>query len=299
MDSISIAVVSSALSTDPRAAVKLARDNGFSGLQFDVFSSSIDLTTLSQTGRREFLHSLSAQEQQLSSLACDVGPKGIGPGADVDRLLAQFTKALDTARGLRCATVSVEIGPLPEPPLAEKPRPKVTAEMAGILILPSFSAAPPPPVAPSPVIDPAWQNAVDVAMSAIAGVADRFGVVLAFRSELSSLRALVHAVRGPGCPWFGVDLDPVAILRDSLANDEAFDLLGDLVRHVRGRDANSGAERRTKPQPIGRGDVKWDELLRDLDAGGYHGFITIDPNELADRVGAAVQGLKRLKGNAK
>lgn len=255
----------------------------------------VELTALSQTGRREFLHVLSSQDQPLSSLAVDVGDKGVGPLADLDRILAQFAKVLEAAAGLRCNTVCVELGPLPQPPVTETPRPKVTPDMAGILILPLSSTAPPPPVAPMAEVDPAWASAVSVAMAAIAGVADRFGTVLAFRSELSSLAALNRAVRGPACPWFGVDLDPVSMLRDGITADETFDLLGDLVRHVRGRDASSGAERRTKPQSIGRGDTRWDALLADLDGVGYHGFLTLDPTELADRPTAACAGLKYLK----
>jgi sugar phosphate isomerase/epimerase len=291
---IRVSVVSSAFSADPRVAARIAREVGFGGLQFEAFGG-VDLTTLSQTGRREFLHVLSSHDQQLTSLAVDVGARGVGPGADLDRILAQLAKVLDAAGGLRCPVVCIEIGPLPEPPAPEKPRPMVTQEMAGLLILPPSITAAPPPVAPVAPVNPAWQSAVGVAMGAIAGVADRFGVTLAFRSELSSLSALVAAVRGPACPWFGIDLDPVAMLRDGLTPDGTFDLLGDLVRHARGRDASSGSDRRTKPQPIGRGDTKWDELLADLDAAGYHGFVTIDPTELTDRATAAAAGLKYLK----
>ncbi len=63
-----IAVFASALGNDPRAVPTIARTLGFDGLQFDIFSPSLNLADLSATGRREFLHLLSAQNQQLVSL---------------------------------------------------------------------------------------------------------------------------------------------------------------------------------------------------------------------------------------
>ena len=92
-----------------------------------------------------------------------------------------------------------------------------------------------------------------------------------------------------------IELDPVAILRDEWPVDELFSRLGPQVRHVRGRDANRGAGGRTSPAVLGAGSVQWDELLSNLDAAGYHGWITIDPMELPDRASAGAAGLKLLR----
>jgi sugar phosphate isomerase/epimerase len=54
---------------------------------------------------------------------------------------------------------------------------------------------------------------------------------------------------------------------------------------------------RTKPTVIGHGGVPWEHLLANLDAAGYHGWITIDPAELNDRVGAVRESLNTLKKN--
>src|SRR6267154_2802002 len=110
------AVVAAALTTDPREAPTIARKLGFEGLLFDAFSAELDVPDLSVTGRREFRHVLSAQDRQLVGLRVDLGAKGFGPGADVDRLLAQFDDVLQSAVGLGSPLVCVEAGPLPEPP---------------------------------------------------------------------------------------------------------------------------------------------------------------------------------------
>jgi sugar phosphate isomerase/epimerase len=293
--SIVVTVVASALSPDPRVAAQLAREGGFRGLQFDAFSSSLDVTTLSQSGRREFLHVLSHEDQSLVGLRLDVGKNGLGPGADVDRIVSQMSKVMEAAVGLKAPLVCVELGVLPEPPRTERPKPKVTQDMAGLLVLPpSVETAPVESAPPSPK-EVALVASVDAAVLELASRADRHGVMLALRSDLSSCAALERVLDVARCPWFGVDLDPVAILRDHWDADEVFSRLGHHVRHVRVRDAAVGSDNRTKPMPVGRGDTRWDQLFSDLDAAGYHGFATVDPVELSDRPVAAAAALKFLQ----
>jgi len=294
-----LAVVGSVLDPDPRAAASVAQVMGFRGLQFDAVSSAVDLTALSHTGRREFRHVLSSRDQELVGLRVDLGSRGLGPGADVDRALALIYRAMDAARGLAAPLVCVDLGPLPVAREPAKPKPRVTPDMAGLLILPTSAelqamaaqgAAPPPPPP-----DPGFEAQVDAAMADLGQRADRYGVQVAFRTDLASFASIERAVRAARCPYFGIDLDPAAVLADAWDLDEVFSRLGPDVRHVRGRDAVAGPDRRTKPAPIGRGDTKWDHLLSNLDAAGYRGPLTIDPSDLPDRRTAAVAGVKYLK----
>jgi sugar phosphate isomerase/epimerase len=291
------AVNASALSTDPRQAALAARQAGFAGLLFDAYSAALTMTDLSATGRREFRHMLSSQDRHLVGLRVDTGPKGFGPGADIDRLLSQFDKVMETAASLAAPLLCVETGPLPEPPSQPAVKPKITPEQAGLILLPTFAAPeteqpPPPPLSPAEI---AFQSQVDSALVELGALADRYKVTLALQSELSSLAALERALAAARCPWFGVNLDPVSILRDNLNMDEVFARLGPSIHHVRARDAVVGADHRTKPASVGRGDTKWDQLLSNLQACGYQGWITLDPTELPDRATAAVSGLKYLR----
>ncbi len=288
------AVVASALSADPRQAVTAARQIGFDGLLFDAFGPALTIADLSGTGRREFRHVLSAQDRQLVGLRVDVGIKGFGPGADVDRLLSQFDKVLDAAADLGAPLVVAEIGPLPEPPGDVAPKPTITPAQAGLILLPSF-APPAEPVAPPPPLDAAFAAAVDNGLAELGARADRRSVIVALRSELSSLAALERTLTSVRCPWFGVDLDPAGVLRDAWDADETFSRLGPHLRHVRAHDAVKGADRRTKPAVIGRGDTAWDHLLANLDGTDYHGWLTLDPTDLPDRTAAATSGLKYLR----
>ena len=290
-----LSVTASSLGDDLRQAPRLSRALGFSGVLFDVSSPALNLTELSASGRREFLHLLSSQNQQLVGLQLEIGAKGLGPGADVDRAISRLDRAMESAAAFGAPLVCVELGSLPQPVETPRPKPKVTAEQAGLILLPTapvpqrttpeISAAPP---------DPAFVSQVQSALAEIGRAADRYSVILAFRSELASFAALEGALRSVDCPWFGVDLDPSLVLRDDWELDEIFSRLGGLVRHVRARDAVGGADRRTKPAVVGHGDVKWPEILANLDAAGYRGWITIDPVDLPNRSAAAAEGRKQI-----
>ena len=257
----------------------------------------MNLTELSESGKRDFRHLLAAQNVQLAALAVEIGAKGIGRGADVDRVIARIDTAMDTAVGLGTRLLRVDLGPLPAPPAQAKPHKTVTPDEAGLILLPPPSMGAVAGAAPA---EPISQQAVDTsqedaALEEIGDRADRYGITIAFRSDLASFAALERALKSASCPWFGVDLDPVAILRDSWPMDEVFSRLGNLIRHILGRDALRGADRRTRPTPVGRGSVNWGELLANLQAAGYQGWLTIDSLELENRAAAAQAALEYLR----
>jgi sugar phosphate isomerase/epimerase len=295
---LQLGVVAAALSTDARQVPRLARQLGFDGLLFDAYANALSLPDLSQSGRREFRHLVAAEGRQLVGLRADLGAKGLTPGVDVDRVLSLLTKAMEAAAGLQAPLLCTDLGPLPTPPAEPKPVKRVTPDMAGLILLPNpIGEAPATPAAPATMspADVALAAQVDAVLRELGTRAERFGVTVAFRSDLSTLAALERALRSAACPWFGVDLDPVATLRDEWPLDEILSRLGPLIRHVRGRDANRGAGGRTSPAVIGAGSVNWPQLLSNLDAAGYHGWITVDPMEMPDRPTAAAAAVAVLR----
>lgn len=295
-----IAIVAGALSNDPRETARLARMDGFAGLLFDAYAPGLSLPDLSQSGRREFRHILSSQDRQLVGLRMDLGARGFSPGADVDQALSRLGRAMEVAASLQAPLLCVDVGPLPEPPPAPKPKPRVTPQQAGLILLPETLVAAPDADAthqqPVPdAIDPNFAAQVDGALAELGRAADRYSVVVALRSELASFSALDRALGAARCPWFGIDLDPVAILRDAWNMDEVFSRLGPLVRHLRARDATLGADRRTRPAVVGQGSTDWPALAARLDESACRGWLTIDPVDLQDRRPAALAALAHLK----
>jgi sugar phosphate isomerase/epimerase len=289
-----LAVVAFALSAEPRLAIQLARGAGFAALQLEWRSEQLDVTALSGTGRRELRTLLRSSDLGLSGLRIDLGGKGIGPSADVDALLARMDAVMQAAVGLAAPLVCVDVGPLPAPQAPAAPKASASPLEGGLIIIP-----PPAPVVAQTRVaqnpDPALAAGIDRALAELGGLADRYSIALAFRSELAGFDALERALRAADCPWFGIDLDPVAVLRDQWTIDEIFSRLGTMIRHVRGRDAILGADRRTKPAVIRRGSVQWDQLLGRLMESDYRGWITVDSLELPDPAAAAADGAASLR----
>lgn len=294
-EGIHFGCVAPALAGDMREAPRVARELGYEGLSLDATWGSLDLTTLSASGRREVLRLMSSQDQQLVGLRMDLGARGFAPGADVDRQISRLERAMDAAAGFAAPLVCVDVGPLPQVVSKAPPRPAIKPEHVGLILLPESSVPATAEEPQSPPPDPAFVSQVNAAMVELGRRADRYSVILAFRTELASFASLHETLRQANCPWFGVDFDPVAVLRDSWDLDAVFSASGPLVRHVRGRDAIAGAEHRTKPSVLGKGSVDWPAILSNLDHAGYHGWITIDPVDLTERTAAAVAGLKYLR----
>jgi len=292
---LQIGIVGSALGDDLRLVPLKSRRLGFSGLLLDAPWPNESLWGLSASGRRDLKHALAVQDQHLIGLHIDTAGAGLADEAMVDRVLARLDRAMETAAGLGCRLLCADIGPLPPAPPVLAPRPQIAPHHTGSLILPQAAPSPPaPPPELSPADRAAWSR-VDAAMRELGDRADRYGVTVAIRSELAAQAAVERALDGADCPWFGIDLDPLSLLRDGWDLDEALSRLGPLVRHVRVRDARLGHAYHVQLTAVGEGEVPWPALLAGLDAGGYHGWYTVDPAGLPDRVSAAVAALKQLR----
>ena len=258
---------------------------------FDAWSSNLSIPDLTGTGRREFARFLTSQDQKLVGLRMDLGPKGLGLGADVDRQIERIDRAMESSVGLQTPLVCVDLGPLPRATDTPKPKLNIPPGKAGLIIIPASAGSGARSSTPA---DPAFVSQVNAALAEIGSRADRYSVILALSSSLASFASLNESLSAVRCPWFGIDLDPVAILGDEWSVDAIFSTVGGLIRHVRAKDALVGDDNRTKPTAIGIGSTDWPELLARLDEAGYNGFLTVDPMELNDRATAASVGRMHL-----
>lgn len=279
-----ISIVAAAYSDEPRIAARAASAAGFAGLLVDAATTAVDLTGLSGTGIREFRHVLSSANLKLAGVRATLDHRGLSPGADVDRQLNRVEKVLRAAASLHAPVVCLDVGPLPADPGTPPSRPAITPQQAGLILIPTLCAAPAPEstaLAGIPTkVDPNFIAQVDGALAELGNRANRYGVPLAIHSELSSFAALMRTLRAADCPWFGVNLDPVAVLQDDWDMDQVFSAAGPLIRHVRARDALRGDRQRTQPVPIGSGDVDWPHLFSNLRHAGCKSWITLDPARL-------------------
>jgi sugar phosphate isomerase/epimerase len=283
--------------SDLRAAARTARGLGCEGVVLAARSRSLDLTQLSDTGAGEVRHVLSSHGQQLVGLSHTLEPAGLSPQADLDRELSRFKSVLRLSGTLLRPMVLIDLGALPPPPVApEPPRPRVTQEQAGLILLPEATAIEPAPapIPPSPR-DISFAASAHTALREMGALSDRYGVVVGFRATLAPFAALYHALRTADCPWFGVDLDPLAMLVDDQEGHAILSSIGPLVRHVRARDGIRGTGARAQVTPLGAGEVNWAELSSDLESAGYDGWLTIDLNGLTSPQDAAQVAVARLR----
>lgn len=295
MEKFVVSVALAAFGPDPRAGVRRARAAGAQGVLIPA-RGAVDVTTQSTTGLAELRRVVTGSGMALVGLQHDLPREGLSVGKNVDRSIDELGQVFAAAAEMGRAMVCVDVGALPTcaaPPVA---KPVVTPEMAGLLILPETPS-------PAPVETPPQQSAadreaearVDSALSEIGTRADRYGVIVAMRSQLSTIASLDRAIARAGCPWFGVDLDPVSILADEWSRDEILSRLGKHLHHVRGRDAARGFGKQVQPVLLGEGKADWRTLATSLEQSGYHGPITVDPQGLPDPALASELGIGTLK----
>lgn len=280
---------------DLRRAAALARQVRAEGLVLPARSTEQDLTGLSGTGRREVRHVLASAQVQLVAVRHAVGHEGLSPRGDLDAAVETIAAILRAAAELGRAMLCVDLGLLPPAALTEvaaPPRP--TPEQAGLILLPD--PAPPGPTPAIPRRDPVFESSVNAVLREIGRQADRCGVVVAFSSSLASMASIQQAIAAVACPWFGIDLDPTAMLADDEDRDALLSRIGPLIRHVKLKDAVRGAGNRVRAVPVGDGQVDWRRMLRDLDAAGYHGFLTVETGDLPHSgPPAVVAALERVR----
>ncbi len=282
-----VSVRAAALGDDLRILAPLAQRWQFNGLQLDLKLGDLDVTELSASGQREVKNIVARYELELASLRVALPHDGLGQG-DAGQVLWFVERAMKAAAGVGATMVCLDLGRLPRVGPGSKPT-SVTPQEAGLIILPEPVKVIEPADEPVDPAEMARWDGVDSTLREIGAVADRYSLTLAMAAELSSFASLQRAIGQAGCQWFGVDLDPVSVLRDRWDLEHVLDAVGGLIRHVRARDAGRGADRRTQPAAIGKGDTNWKQMLALLSQGGYGGWINVDTMELQDRAREAVR----------
>lgn len=288
-----LAIRVASLGQSLRACFPMARAMGYRGVQLDAIASSLDLSELSSSGARELRHLVTREELSLASMWLQLPPESLMVQSRLDRTLWELDRAMRAAATLGAEGLCVGLGRLPAVRAAKAGRREISPQQAGLILIPEPTPPQQDDAQDQAEDDGAW-NALEQVVREIAHSADRYGVMLAFESELSSLASLQRLLELSSCPWFGWNLDPVSVLRDAWDLEKALDVLGHCLRHVRGRDAVRGNAGRTQPAAIGAGGTDWRQLLGLLDAGAFHGWITVDSIDLPDRSGQARAAAERL-----
>ncbi|HQY87584.1 MAG TPA: TIM barrel protein [Tepidisphaeraceae bacterium] len=288
---IKLSILSNALGSDLRGIALSARKLGAAGVTLQL-SAHPQLRDLSDTGRRDVARLFTQEALAIVGGSIELKPSGFGPKADVEQEIDRIDRAMQMVRQLSASLLLVDIGPLPPAPDEEVSKPAINSGMLGKLILPDPPKQKPPMKVER---DEAFETSLEVALREVGTRADRAGCMIAWRSSLGSFSSLARAIRQVDCPWFGVDLDPVAIVADGRDIDAIVSAVGSMIHHVRARDAVRGAGGRVEPVELGSGHVDWQHLIANLKSSDFRGWISIDPSGLANLSAASAAAFEKMR----
>jgi sugar phosphate isomerase/epimerase len=262
MNRLKLGVRLESLGLPLRRAITEAARLGVPGVQVDA-AGDLSPQTLSQSGRREFLHLLRGHNLELGALGCP-----LRRGLDV----AENQQArLDRVKAVM--SLSFELGP------------RVTVVEAGAV--------------PEDVNTPRGQL-LSEALLALGQHGDRTGTVLALETGLESGAVLADFLKRFDTGGLAANFDPANLLLHGHDPYESARALRGRIAHAHARDARrAGASRSAQEVPLGHGDIDWMELLGALEEVEYRGYLTVEresgDSRLAD-VAAGVAFLRRFVG---
>ncbi|MCA9024639.1 MAG: sugar phosphate isomerase/epimerase [Planctomycetaceae bacterium] len=238
MNRLRLAVATSRFSSSLREVVRMAAETGASGLQFDA-RQQLKPTDLSETGRRQLLHSLGERDLSVASLTMPLR-LALYDEEYLDVRIEAIKQAMQFAWDLKARVLTCRIGRIPgDDAVRERSR-------------------------------------LQEVLGAIASHGNHVGVTFSITPAGDSpdvLRSLIESVNtGP----LGIDFDPAERVMSRLDPVKSLRELHAHVTHMTVRDAIRDVDGSGREVPVGRGECQWPDLLALVDEMNYAGWLTAD-----------------------
>ncbi len=260
MQRLRTAVATARFSSDLRDVVKMAAQTAATGLQFDA-RQQLKPTDLSETGRRQLLHTLSERDLSVASLSFPLRLT-LHDEEHLDTRIAAIKQAMQFAWDLKARVLTCRIGRIPEQSDVDE-----------------------------------WSRMRDV-LADLAGHGNHIGVTLSITpagDAPETLLSLIDAVRtGP----LGVDFDPAERVMSRHNPVSSLRELHAVVTHLTVRDAIRDADGGGREVPVGRGECDWAELLAVVGEMSYSGWLTVDRTAGDDPFGDACRAVQYVQNVA-
>lgn len=229
---------------------------GADGIQLDV-RREMNPRELSDTGRRQFLHSLGQYNLRLASTFLPTR-NALYHDAHLDQRVSAIRGAMEFTHQLGADVLVLSAGPIPADDSAE------------------------------------FQTLTEV-LTELATHGNHVGTTLCLRSgsaEPSRLLQLLASIEtGP----LGVDFDTAATVGAGREVAADYSELHSLVKHVRATDTVIAADNSSIEVPIGQGRVPWMELIVMLGEGKFSGWMTLERTIGPSKADDISNGLEHLK----
>ena len=245
-----------------RRALQQAQLLGVAGVQVDA-AGELSPNSLSQTGRREFLHLLRAHNVELTALGCPLR-RGLDTTQDQQPRIEHVRGIMSLSFDLGPRIVIVQAGQIAED--AKDPRSTILSE----------------------------------SLRALSQHGDRTGTQLALETGLERGARLAQFLGRFDSGGLGVNLDPANLLMHGFDPLASVRELQGRILHAHAKDARAAsASRAAQEVPVGHGDIEWTGLLGALEEAEYRGWLVVEQETGEDRiagVAASVQFLRRFIG---
>jgi sugar phosphate isomerase/epimerase len=257
MPPLRVALATRCLNLPLKESIRVAAESRVQGLQFDA-REEIKPADLTDTGRRQLLHSLAERGLAVASLAFPTR-RSFYDEDQLDARVGAAKRTLDLAWQLKAQVVTARVGKIP----AEK------------------DSKP-------------YRVLLDV-LGDLARHANQVGAALAITPTHDSPAALAELLGAVKTGPLGLDFDPAVFVMSGHDPVAALRTLHGSVLHLTARDAVRDVDAGGLETAVGRGEVEWVELLPLLDEIGYPGWVTINRTQGDDRAGDATRAVEYLR----
>lgn len=257
MPPLRVALATRCLNLPLKDALRVAAECRVQGVQFDA-REEVKPGDLTDTGRRQLLHSLSERGLSIASLAFPTR-RSFYDEEQLDARITGAKRTLDLAWQLKTRVVTARVGKIP----AEK--------------------------------DSKPYRVLHDVLSDLARHANQVGATLAITPTHDSPAALAELLNSVKSGPLGLDFDPAVFVMSGHNPIEALRTLHASVLHLTARDAVRDVDAGGLETAMGRGEVEWVELLPLLDEIGYTGWTTVNRTQGDDRAGDAARAIQYLR----
>jgi len=252
------------LRLEVRAALDQARAMGFRAVDASAQRGPISPEQLSRSAQRHLLKHCGDLGLRLASLRGPCDGRSYADPAAGERRLHEMLRIVELAAALGVPVVSTTVG-------------QASAEGGA-----------------------SEQARLREALSILADMADRTGVVVALETSGIAAEKLNQLLATIGCPSLAACCDSGAMIMQGEDPHNLSRLLPGRVRLVRARDAVAGAGSGGSEVPMGTGQLDVPRFLADLEEAGFSGDIVLTrtggTSSAADILRARQQFEKHLRG---
>jgi sugar phosphate isomerase/epimerase len=235
-----------------RAAASLA----VQGVQFDA-REELKPGELTETGRRQLLHTLEQQGISVASLAFPTR-RSFYDDDQLDARVGAAKRAMELAWQLRARVVTARVGKIPD------------KESKSYRVL-------------------------QAVLEDLARHGNQIGATLAITPTHDTPQALAELIDSVKTGPLGIDFDTAVFVMSGHNPAQALRTLHAATIHFTARDAIRDIDAGGLETAVGRGEVDWVELLPFLDEIGYAGWVTVSRTQGDDRAGDAARAVKYLR----